>query len=100
MVHGDHYISNEAKIVLFLQPSCDINCREGEGRTVLHCVAIEGNTDMVELVVGYGVNVNQDDGLGNSALHLVLYKKLGYPPNEHLSPQLTKVQGIVLLTNT
>ena len=82
---------------VILQPNCNINSLEEEGRTALHCVAIEGHTDLVELLVGYGVDLNRVDHLGNTALHLVLFKKLGYSPNETLSPRLTKVCLCVLM---
>jgi len=77
--------------VILQQPSCNVNSLEEKGRTALHCVAIEGHTDLVEVLVGYGVELNRVDHLGNTGLHLVLFKKLGYSPNGALSPHLTKV---------
>lgn len=76
--------------VLF-QPSCDINCLGDEERNVLHNAAIAGHTDILELVVGYGVDMNADDTLSNNALHMIFSKMVGDPPNEILSPRITEV---------
>ncbi len=61
------------------------------GRTALQCAAIEGNSDIMETLIGYGVDINTEDIMGHSALQIILHNKVGSPPNEILSPQLTKV---------
>lgn len=49
-----------------VQPDSDI---DDDGRTALIHASIDGNADLVQILVEAGSNVNAQDSLGNSALH-------------------------------
>ena len=59
--------------------------------TPLHCASIEGYGTIIEALVGYGADLNATDMEDNTALHILLIKKVGKPPNEDLTPQIMKV---------
>ena len=80
----------------FVQPSVDINIKNNRNHTPLHCTSIEGHGTIIEALVGYGADLNAADTEGNTALHIILIKKVGMPPNEDLTPQIMKVSVKVM----
>lgn len=60
-------------------------------RTALHCAVIEGNSRIIETLVGHGIEINAEDAGTNTALHIVFMKKLAKPFDDDLTPQISKV---------
>ena len=59
-----------------IQSSCNINIRTTNGLTPLHIAAHEGHTAIVEVLVGYGADLNAaDEERGNAPLHLIIARK-------------------------
>ena len=59
-----------------LQPSCQLERRTSDkGFTALHLAASEGHTGLVELLVGYGAEVNVSVEDGSTLLMMVLTQK-------------------------
>ena len=75
---------------------CDMSLRNDLERTALHMTSIEGHSQVMECLVGYGVDINAQDHDGNTTLHIVLVKKNARPLS-HLTPQMNMVHCIILL---
>ena len=65
------------------QRSCEINSRASADLTALHIAAHEGHTALIELLVGYGADLNATVEKGNTALHLILAKQSMKPLDEN-----------------
>ena len=74
-----------------LQSTCDINAKNSKQHTPLHCAIINGQSRVVETLVGHGADLNAADGRGNTALHIVFVKKNAKAPQDQNTPQLSKV---------
>lgn len=63
-----------------MQPSCDLEVHSITGYTPLHGAVVKGITDMIEVLVSHGADVNAVDVRGDTPLHLnfLLYKILFY----------------------
>ena len=84
------YIDREI-CVLLLQPSCRIESRSSEkGYAPLHVAVSEGHTALVELLVGYGANVNTAVEDGSTPLLMVLTQKKMKPLSSD-TPHLQQV---------
>jgi hypothetical protein len=63
----------------FLMAGGNLNCRDGEGRTLLHIAASRGLEEMADLLTMRGARLNTRDQLGWTPLHLAVchdYKKM------------------------
>lgn len=58
--------------------------------TALHIAAHEGHASMIELLVGYGADLNAAIEDGNTALHLIVVKK-NVKPLDSTTPYLLQV---------
>lgn len=56
-----------------LQPNCDIDARDNSGCTLLYLATSEGNTYLIEQLVGYGADLNIADESGNTPLSALVY---------------------------
>ena len=72
------------------QDKCDIDAVCGDGRTALHLAVDKGSADIVEVLVGHGIDLSILDTSGLTALHLAVGKLsiIGITDN---SPELSKV---------
>ena len=63
----------------------------GAGTTALHLSVDKGSSDIIELLVGHGIDLSIIDAKGLTALHLALGKEIivGITDN---SPQLSEVK--------
>ena len=60
------------------QGHCDINLRNARGQTALSLAISEAFTDMIELLIEHGADVNADDNDGDTPLHLaVMHQAMG-----------------------
>ena len=76
---------------MYTQPSCQMERRTSDkGFTALHIAISEGYTAMVELLVGYGADVNSTVENGDTALMMVLSQKKMKPLNSD-TPHLKQV---------
>ncbi len=83
--------------LLLLQESCDLNAvNEIAGHTALHLAAQKGNSRIVEVLVGFGANVNKSDGEGILPIHRA-YLTTDITPLDEFTPQLKKVQKTLVL---
>lgn len=73
------------------QGSCNVNIRTSESLTPLHIAAHEGHSAVVELLVGYGADLNATADNGNTPLHLVLARTNMKPLNTN-TPYLMQVR--------
>jgi ankyrin repeat protein len=76
---------------VYIQPHVDLNVRNNQTHTPLHCAIIGGYVSIIEALVGYGADVNAADLEGNTALHILLIKKAAKPLSEELTPHIIKV---------
>jgi E3 ubiquitin-protein ligase mind-bomb len=91
-------MANKLDVAHFLlaQPNCEIdNTTSNKSLTALHIAAHEGHTAMVELLVGYGADLNATVDDGNTALMLVLTQKKMKPLDQE-SPRLNQVEELLL----
>jgi hypothetical protein len=65
------------------------------GSTALHLAAQEGHSALVELLVGYGADVNAADEHGNTPLMLVVALKKMKPLDQN-SPHLKQIEEVLL----
>lgn len=76
---------------VLLQSSCDLNLLSRMERiTPLHIAVHEGHPAMIEVLVGYGANLNAETGEGHTILHLALVRKNMKAPDAS-APRLLKV---------
>ncbi|XP_033097862.1 E3 ubiquitin-protein ligase MIB2-like [Anneissia japonica] len=68
--------TNVAKI-LIVQGNADVNTRNAKMGTPLHLAVEKGMTEMIELLVQKGANVNAQDEDGDTALHVLQIKESG-----------------------
>lgn len=59
----------------FFQSACNISLKTLTSLTALHVAAHEGYCAGIELLVGYGADLNAIVDDGNTALHLILVRK-------------------------
>lgn len=78
---------------IIIQPHVDLNVRNNQTHTPLHCAIIGGYSAIIEALVGYGADINAADLEGNTALHILLIKKVAKPLSEELTPHIVKVSA-------
>ena len=61
-------------VCVLIQEKCDIDAITGGVHTALHLATDEGNADIVELLVGHGIDLDVIDERGMTALHIVVNK--------------------------
>lgn len=69
------YLANEGDlegIVELLDNGTDVNFRDIDDRTALHVSACQGRTDVVELLLSRGAQVDPEDRWG-STVYVILY---------------------------
>ena len=87
----------------FIQPHCDVNTKTDINRTALHGAVIKGDARMVELLVGYGADLNIQDHEMATPLHIITHLTgknlgdLGLGLSESLSPDLLKVKILAII---
>jgi len=75
------------------QESCDLNAvDEVASHTALHLAAQQGNSRIVETLVGYGTSMNLRDSEGAAPIHRA-YLASDVTPFDELTPQIKKVGG-------
>lgn len=57
----------------FLTNTVDINVRDSEGATALHCAALSNNSNYFEALVRSGMDIHAESTLGKTALHTAVY---------------------------
>lgn len=62
-------------LCFFFKSACNINLKSWTTLTALHVAAHEGYCAGIELLVGYGADLNIAVDDGNTALHLILARK-------------------------
>lgn len=82
--------------LLKLQPNCDINAREKSGCTPLYVAITEGNTYLIEQLVGHGADLNMKENEGCSPLHVLVFLEFSgvpvtFQPLSDNTPELLKV---------
>lgn len=60
-------------LLLLSQPKCDVNAKTNMNRTPLHGAVISGEAGIVELLVGYGADLNVQDHEFATPLHIVTH---------------------------
>jgi ankyrin repeat protein len=66
---------------LLLERGVDVNAREKEGWTSLHCAALEGKVEVAQLLLNHGANASMETDEGETALHIV--SRGEYDSEEH-----------------
>ncbi|XP_062506167.1 E3 ubiquitin-protein ligase MIB2-like isoform X2 [Corticium candelabrum] len=61
--------------VLLRSSQCDVDPTNNRGQTPLLLSVSQGHTKLIELLVGYGANVNAEDEDGDTCLHLALMRQ-------------------------
>lgn len=56
------------------QGRCDINIRNNRNQTPLQLGVMQGHTDLVQLLVAEGADVNMEDEDGDTAMHVALLR--------------------------
>ena len=89
-----------------LQPNCDINAKDKSGCTPLHLAISEGNTYLVEQLVGYGADLNIKEESGCTPLNALVFIEISgvsvtFQPLSNRTPELLKVNNYtyVILCN-
>lgn len=61
-------------ILSFPQGRCDINIRNNRNQTPLQLAVTQGHTELVQLLVAEGADVNMEDEDGDTAMHVALLR--------------------------
>ena len=78
--------------VYISQKNCNINSQTlGANLTALHIAAHEGHSSMIELLVGYGADLNAILEEGNTLLHIIVVKQ-NMKALDTTTPYLLQVQ--------
>jgi len=78
-----------------VQKSSNVNLRSTDDLVPLHIAAHEGHAAVVEVLVGYGADLNAaDEEKGNTALHLIIARK-NMEPIDASMPYLWKVMDML-----
>lgn len=56
------------------QGRCDVNIRNNRNQTPLQLAVTQGHTDLVQLLVAEGADVNMEDEDGDTAMHVALLR--------------------------
>jgi len=73
------------------QPSCDVDSQTNTRIGALHLAAYGGHTAVIEVLVGYGANLNLTSPDESSVLHVVLGKDEMEEPDQN-SPRIREVR--------
>ena len=57
---------------ILLQDMCELSAKTNLNQTALHLAVHQGNTKIVERLVGYGADLNVPDSDGDTPLHIAL----------------------------
>lgn len=77
-----------------VQELCVIDATANNDLTPLHLAVHQGHSRIVERLVGYGSNLNAQDGDGDTPLHCALRRETADPISSE-TPQLMKVERYV-----
>lgn len=56
------------------QGRCDVNIRNNRNQTPLQLAVTQGHTELVQLLVAEGADVNMEDEYGDTAMHVALLR--------------------------
>uniref|UniRef100_A0A673H9Q6 Serine/threonine-protein phosphatase 6 regulatory ankyrin repeat subunit C-like n=1 Tax=Sinocyclocheilus rhinocerous TaxID=307959 RepID=A0A673H9Q6_9TELE len=70
-IHLAAHLGHLEVVRLLVACSADVSCRDKQGFTPLHAAALGGHTEVVQYLLKHGID--EADGSGNSALHMVCY---------------------------
>lgn len=68
------YLHLKFTLLFPLQGRCDINIRNNRNQTPLQLAVTQGHTDIVQLLVDEGADVNMEDEDGDTAMHVALLR--------------------------
>jgi len=87
-------------LIIYLQTEIDINVQDSSGGTPLFTAAMEGHTNLIHLLIGYGADPNISRSDMGTPLHAVLDHSGKMDSIEEVSIELLKVNfyQIKLLT--
>lgn len=71
-LHRIHYVFHVH--FAFPQGRCDINIRNNRNQTPLQLAVTQGHTELVQLLVAEGADVNMEDEDGDTAMHVALLR--------------------------
>lgn len=80
MLFCDSLLLEKKKSTFFPPPTpltqgrCDINIRNNRNQTPLQLAVTQGHTDLVQLLVAEGADVNMEDEDGDTAMHVALLR--------------------------
>lgn len=57
-----------------MQGRCDVNIRNNRNQTPLQLAVTQGHTELVQLLVAEGADVNMEDEDGDTAMHVALLR--------------------------
>ena len=83
---------------MLLQPSCVIDAQTSTRAGALHLAAYSGHTAIVEVLVGYGANLNLTSPDGSAALHVLLGRDVMEEPDMN-SPRIREVRRLDIAEN-
>ena len=86
-----------------LQPGCDINATDNSGCTPLHVAISEGNTYLIEQLVGYGADLNIKEESGCTPLNILVFLEMSgvhltvtFQPISSKTPRLLQVFNLII----
>ena len=82
--------------LICLQTNCDINTKDNSGNTPLDTAISEGNTYLIEQLIGYGADLNTTDESGCTPLNVLTFLDIAevtikFRPISSSTPELLKV---------
>ena len=79
-------------VICLIQPICDLEAKSNDGVTPLIVSIVKGESNMVELLVTHGANVNAIDLHGNTPLHYVFHSPKSLVAQKATTPTLSEVR--------
>lgn len=94
-------------VVFFLQPNCDVNSSDNSGCAPLHLAISEGNTYLIEQLVGYGADLNMKEQSGCTPLNILVFLEMSgvhvtvtFQPISNKTPRLLQVLNLISRIHT